>query len=542
MSQHLAIIAARGLVQDQGLDNSFVNTLFTEYANTNIISKAQQAISDADGVGVDISDLGNDIMPGLVGNVPSAYTTVTPTSSLRSAYYTYATTLFASGDHTGFLQFLMQSHGYATSVFNTMDNINTINYTNLEDHGAKVNVQSDTVTAGLTGFLIVNTQDNLNNFGDDIIGLGNIFDYKDLELFGTARGLAKLVIDNELDLAQPLEDFISSLDLSTDIDWYNTSYEDFFYSLLDNININDEFRKGFEFANNPRVRTLADVLNPKKSLLTSYDNINFSSYTEVAQALTKFNRIRIRSNIELGDLIKSLVTPGALSNLDNITLTLPTDTTDTILAQVGTGDGVYGQATVRDILGPVSGTYLQNRLDEIVTALAVVSASSDGVNIIAGYDNIISVAADAGGAPYVVTGVGAGSYASKALAIAAIETALDTYYSNLRSFLSIGSLELRQASETIYNNWDAIGKQVFDSKALLTKVDIDTTNFSSSKAIALSFAEQLPSIGRDQHNLGARQILLDLIESNTIGEAIKSSLLAGQNQKILKDKGLTVNI
>jgi len=542
MSQHLAIIAARGLVQDQGLDNSFVNTLFTEYANTNIISKAQQAISDADGVGVDISDLGNDIMPGLVGNVPSAYTTVTPTSSLRSAYYTYATTLFASGDHTGFLQFLMQSHGYATSVFNTMDNINTINYTNLEDHGAKVNVQSDTVTAGLTGFLIVNTQDNLNNFGDDIIGLGNIFDYKDLELFGTARGLAKLVIDNELGLAQPLEDFISSLDLSTDIDWYNTSYEDFFYSLLDNININDEFRKGFEFANNPRVRTLADVLNPKKSLLTSYDNINFSSYTEVAQALTKFNRIRIRSNIELGDLIKSLVTPGALSNLDNITLTLPTDTTDTILAQVGTGDGVYGQATVRDILGPVSGTYLQNRLDEIVTALAVVSASSDGVNIIAGYDNIISVAADAGGAPYVVTGVGAGSYASKALAIAAIETALDTYYSNLRSFLSIGSLELRQASETIYNNWDAIGKQVFDSKALLTKVDIDTTNFSSSKAIALSFAEQLPSIGRDQHNLGARQILLDLIESNTIGEAIKSSLLAGQNQKILKDKGLTVNI
>ena len=542
MSQHLAIIAARGLVQDQGLDNSFVNTLFTEYANTNIISKAQQAISDADGVGVDISDLGNDIMPGLVGNVPSAYTTVTPTSSLRSAYYTYATTLFASGDHTGFLQFLMQSHGYATSVFNTMDNINTINYTNLEDHGAKVNVQSDTVTAGLTGFLIVNTQDNLNNFGDDIIGLGNIFDYKDLELFGTARGLAKLVIDNELGLAQPLEDFISSLDLSTDIDWYNTSYEDFFYSLLDNININDEFRKGFEFANNPRVRTLADVLNPKKSLLTSYDNINFSSYTEVAQALTKFNRIRIRSNIELGDLIKSLVTPGALSNLDNITLTLPTDTTDTILAQVGTGDGVYGQATVRDILGPVSGTYLQNRLDEIVTALAVVSASSDGVNIIAGYDNIISVAADAGGAPYVVTGVGAGSYASKALAIAAIETALDTYYNNLRSFLSIGSLELRQASETIYNNWDAIGKQVFDSKALLTKVDIDTTNFSSSKAIALSFAEQLPSIGRDQHNLGARQILLDLIESNTIGEAIKSSLLAGQNQKILKDKGLTVNI
>ena len=542
MSQHLAIIAARGLVQDQGLDNSFVNTLFTEYANTNIISKAQQAISDADGVGVDISDLGNDIMPGLVGNVPSAYTTVTPTSSLRSAYYTYATTLFASGDHTGFLQFLMQSHGYATSVFNTMDNINTINYTNLEDHGAKVNVQSDTVTAGLTGFLIVNTQDNLNNFGDDIIGLGNIFDYKDLELFGTARGLAKLVIDNELDLAQPLEDFISSLDLSTDIDWYNTSYEDFFYSLLDNININDEFRKGFEFANNPRVRTLADVLNPKKSLLTSYDNINFSSYTEVAQALTKFNRIRIRSNIELGDLIKSLVTPGALSNLDNITLTLPTDTTDTILAQVGTGDGVYGQATVRDILGPVSGTYLQNRLDEIVTALAVVSASSDGVNIIAGYDNIISVAADAGGAPYVVTGVGAGSYASKALAIAAIETALDTYYNNLRSFLSIGSLELRQASETIYNNWDAIGKQVFDSKALLTKVDIDTTNFSSSKAIALSFAEQLPSIGRDQHNLGARQILLDLIETNTIGEAIKGSLLAGQNQKILKDKGLTVNI
>ena len=542
MSQHLAIIAARGLVQDQGLDNSFVNTLFTEYANTNIISKAQQAISDADGVGVDISDLGNDIMPGLVGNVPSAYTTVTPTSSLRSAYYTYATTLFASGDHTGFLQFLIQSNGYATSVFNTMDNISTLNYTNLEDHGAKVNVQSDTVTAGLTGFLIVNTQDNLNNFGEDIIGLGNIFDYKDLELFGTARGLAKLVIDNELGLAQPLEDFISSLDLSTDIDWYNTSYEDFFYSLLDNININDEFRKGFEFANNPRVRTLADVLNPKKSLLTSYDNINFSSYTEVAQALTKFNRIRIRSNIELGDLIKSLVTPGALSNLDNITLTLPTDTTDTILAQVGTGDGVYGQATVRDILGPVSGTYLQNRLDEIVTALAVVSASSDGVNIIAGYDNIISVAADAGGAPYVVTGVGAGSYASKALAIAAIETALDTYYNNLRSFLSIGSLELRQASETIYNNWDAIGKQVFDSKALLTKVDIDTTNFSSSKAIALSFAEQLPSIGRDQHNLGARQILLDLIETNTIGEAIKGSLLAGQNQKILKDKGLTVNI
>jgi len=224
--------------------------------------------------------------------------------------------------------------------------------------------------------------------------------------------------------------------------------------------------------------------------------------------------------------------------LDTITTTLPSDQLTTMLTTLGTGDGVHGQPTLRDIIGPVSGYLLEERLERIVTALAIISASSDGLNIIQGYENISAVATDGGGAPYVVSGVGAGSYASKALAIAAIETALDTYYSNLRSFLSIGDLVLRQACETAYTDWNAIASQVSNSKSLCTKAGIDTSVIANDISNAIALGSSLESYGADVNNLGTRIILSSLVTSDTTGEAITASLTAGQNYRVLQTKGL----
>ncbi len=165
MAQPSTLIALEGLLANDGLDNAFVNTLFADMYSTNLISKAQTAITDADAVSVDISDLGNDIMPGLVGNVPSAYTLVTPTSNLRTAYYNYARTLFASGDIAGFSQFFAQAYGYAAQCYALTKDITKKNTTNLSDYGAKVANHSDISSGGLTGFLTVNSQENLTKLG-----------------------------------------------------------------------------------------------------------------------------------------------------------------------------------------------------------------------------------------------------------------------------------------------------------------------------------------------------------------------------------------
>ena len=548
MTQPSTLTATQGLLADDGLDNAFVNTLFADMYSTDIISKAQAAITDANAVSVDISDLGNNIMPGLVGNIPSAYTTVTPTGSLRTAYYNHATTLFASGDISGFGQFFIQASGYATQCFLIIKDATKKNTTDLSDYGAKVSKQSDISTGGLTGFLTVNSQENLTKLGNDFIAMGTVFDYKDLELYGTARGLAKQLIVAELPLSDPIKTWISGLNLVDEIDYYDEQYEDILYDVLSLIAIDSSFYQTFQYTPNERLGNVVDVLLPSKALRTSSDLVTFSSFTEVAQALNTFTFLKLQDNIAFGNTIRQVTTSGPLANLDVVTTPIQTTTFTALLAQLGTGSGLYGQPTLRDIIGPVSGWLLEARLPRIVSALAVVSASSDGLNLIDGYERITNVATDVYGVPdgstlaiTVPSGIGAGSYATYQTAIDAIETALDTYYNNLRSFLAIVDEVLREACETVHTDYDAIAKQVSDSKSLLSKAGIDTAQFSSNKNTILAFAGSLESFGVDLNDLGTRDILLGMVESNITGDAIKSSVYSGQNQTALTTAGIIPN-
>ena len=535
MSQPSTITAIKGLLDNNGLDNTFVDALFANLYNVTIINKAQTAITD---VGGSIDDIGNDIFPGVVGNVPSAYTSVTPTSSLRTAYYNYARALFGAGDIARFTTYFLQAFGYAQLSHSLMADVANKNATNLSDYGASVNNQSDIGTSGITGFLTTSSAENLTKLGDDFIDLGTIFDYENLEIYGTSRGLIKVILDAELNLSTTVQNRINDLGLDEDIDITNEEFENLMYSILAQLPVSTEFREAFQFAQNERLEFLSDILEPKKSLLRSNNITTFNSFTEVADSLITFSNLKIEDNIEFGKFIKNLTTTGPLTNLDVLTTPISSDTSSSILTQIGTGAGIYGQPNVLDILGPMVGAFLEERVNRLVTALTIVQASSDGLSIIQGYDNMIAVAADGGGGPYVVTGVGAGSYATKADAYTAIETELDTYYNNLRSFLAIGSLELRQACETVYNDYDAIAKQVSDSKDLLTKAGIDTSVSVSNKTTIMSFGNSIESFGADLNNLGTRKILQDMATSDITGDAIKASLTAGQNDVNLTAKGL----
>ena len=535
MSQPSTLTAIKGLLDNNGLDNTFVDALFANLYNVTIINKAQTAITD---VGGSIDDIGNDIFPGVVGNVPSAYTSVTPTSSLRTAYYNYARALFGAGDIARFTTYFLQAFGYAQLSHSLMADVANKNATNLSDYGASVNNQSDIGTSGITGFLTTSSAENLTKLGDDFIDLGTIFDYENLEIYGTSRGLIKVILDAELNLSTTVQNRINDLGLDEDIDITNEEFENLMYSILAQLPVSTEFREAFQFAQNERLEFLSDILEPKKSLLRSNNITTFNSFTEVADSLITFSNLKIEDNIEFGKFIKNLTTTGPLTNLDVLTTPISSDTSSSILTQIGTGAGIYGQPNVLDILGPMVGAFLEERVNRLVTALTIVQASSDGLSIIQGYDNIIAVAADGGGGPYVVTGVGAGSYATKADAYTAIETELDTYYNNLRSFLAIGSLELRQACETVYNDYDAIAKQVSDSKDLLTKAGIDTSVSVSNKTTIMSFGNSIESFGADLNNLGTRKILQDMATSDITGDAIKASLTAGQNDVNLTAKGL----
>ena len=535
MSQPSTLTAIKGLLANDGLDNVFVDTLFADLYNVTIISKAQTAITD---VGASIDDIGNDIFPGVVGNVPSAYATVTPTSSLRSAYYTYARSLFGAGDIARFTTYFMQAFGYAQLSYGLMADVANKGATNLSDYGATVNSQSDISTGGITGFLTTSSTENLTKLGDDFIDLGTIFDYENLEIYGTARGLIKLILDAELNLSNTVQNLIDELGLDEDIDITDEVFEDLMYSILAQLPVGTEFREAFQFTRNERLEFLSDILDPRKSLIRSNNIVTFNSFTEIADSLITFNNLKIEDNIAFGKFIKNLKTTGTLTNLDALSTPVSSDTSSSILSQIGTGNGVYGQPNLLDILGPMVGAYLEERVDRLVTALTIVQASSDGQSLIQGFENLSAVANDLGAGPYIVTGVGAGTYLSKSAAYTAIETEMDTYFTNLRTFLAIGSLELREACETVYNDYDAIAKQVSDSKALLTKAGIDTSVSVSNKTTIMSFGNSIESFGADLNNLGTRKILQDMATSDITGDAIKASLIAGQNQADLTAKGL----
>ena len=535
MSQPSTLTAIKGLLDNNGLDNTFVDALFANLYNVTIINKAQTAITD---VGGSIDGIGNDIFPGVVGNVPSAYTSVTPTSSLRTAYYNYARALFGAGDISRFTTYFLQAFGYAQLAHGLMADVANKNATNLSDYGANVKNQSDVSTGGITGFLTTSSAENLTKLGDDFVDLGTIFDYENLEIYGTARGLVKVILDAELNLSTTVQNLIDELGLDEDIDITDEVFEDLMLSILWKLPVSTEFREAFQFERNERLEYLGDILDPRKSLLRSNNIVTFESFTEIADSLITFKNLKIEDNIAFGKFIKNLSTTGPLANLDTITTPVSSDTAQSILDQIGEGNGAYGQPNVLDILGPLVGAYLEERVDRLVTALTIVQASSPGQSLIQGFENLSAVANDLGAGPYVVTGVGAGSYATKSEAYTAIETAMDTHFNSLRSFEAIGSLELRGACETVYADYDAIAKQVSDSKALLTKAGIDTSVSVSNKTTIMSFGNSIESFGADINNLGTREILDDMATSDTTGDAIKASLTAGKNDASLTAKGL----
>jgi hypothetical protein len=528
--------AIQGMLAGDGLDNTFVNNFFATTFATNIITKAQTAISDASGIGVDISDLGNDIFPGVVGNVPSTYASIGSVSSLRTSYYNYARALFASGDIGGFAQFFGMAFGYAEQCESIMKEITAKASTSLTDYGGAAKKQSDLVTGGLTGLLTVSSNENLGKLGDDFVNFGTLFDYKDLSLFGTARGLAKQIQESRLNIAESLDTLIDDLNLNQTIDYSDPIYEEIFIEVLDAINITDEFYEAFEYTKNTKLRTLYDLLQPEKALTNSSGVVSFNSFTEVADSLSGFDQLKITSSKDFGSFLKTLETPGTLTNFDSQEDPISSNLSTDMLAQLGTGAGAYGQPNLYDIMGPVIGYEIEDLLTATASALATIQSSSTGTSIIQGYENISSVVADVSGGPYIVSGLGAGSYVTKALAIAGIVTALDTHFTTLRGFP--GSADLRSACQTVYNNWNTIAKQVSDSKALLVKAGIDTSNFSSDKNSILGFANRLESLGADTKQLGTRDIMLALIESNITGDAIKASLKTGQNNVQLRAKGL----
>ena len=115
--------------------------------------------------------------------------------------------------------------------------------------------------------------------------MGTIFDYDELELYGTARGIAKQLIDAELAIANPIKDWIADLNLVDEIDYYDERYEDIFYELLSQIPIDSSFYQTFQYTVNERLENISDVLLPKKALSNTSNLITFNSFTEVAQAL-----------------------------------------------------------------------------------------------------------------------------------------------------------------------------------------------------------------------------------------------------------------
>lgn len=516
-------IAINGLGKNLGLSNSHITSLSNtdnpmyEYVNVGLVAKAQQAIADANKPNLAASSL-----PGLTGVVPATYSaTITPAGNLAAAIATRAGAILDTTDLSGFAQFFSVVVGYASQMVKLFKDTNNLSVTEIENYGADIKGLSDIATSGLIGLVAPRDAETLANLAADLQDLGRIFDFQDLELLGTARGLIKQI--SATNLAENIKIVAEFQKIGiTRVDYTDANIESICNNICRSITVSREFQTAFNSnLDTTQVKNLAEILVPGKCLSRSKGSVTFTDFVELGDKFTVFPRLAIKSSKELGDLLAKIGTTGELAELDAVDSVISTDDIDDLKDNYGYGSGPYGNPTVIDLIGSAGGVGLKELFNECAVAARYIETTSYGIALDGFYDDIIAAAAE------------------DPIDTATINARVSSINSTISSLLADNDTEVAAQVQILNTKYAQIAKKISDELELSSKAGLDVSSFAANnKNALLSFASNLENFGADSDKIGTKTLIDALTSADVYGQAIRTSLQTGANQSALKAQGL----
>ena len=540
------LIAVSGFLQETGIGVS--NELLVQLGSvqsTNILSGKLRRVAIHPSASTAVVVALRTNLPGLsltapvtVNNVllPNSVSLIDPTESVRGR----ATLLFARGV-SGFLTTLSQASSVCQASRNILGALYSFETGSFQSIGPNIKTHSDLVTAGITGRfgpLAANTQDNLRAstlysgnspidsspttiktslvaIADGILKLGSLYDWEDLENFGTPLGLIKSLLKQGL-INIEIRGLFSQQGI--DLNYVEDANKTILAQVLSQISgTNLEkiiFGTNLQVSAGTVLNTAADLLEADKVLPSrAVSAIPNGTLYSLAQQLIGLNIISSEPTA-IAIALKNVIIPDH-PTLQSQIHPLDTEDADVIRLFLPTGSGEFGSPIIQEMIGTPSGYIFTDALSEIALIQTTIASSSQSI--------AMAAAADALYAIYV-----AGTSATSAEA---------TFISAVTDLASVSEYQ---------DNLALANTQI---TKIITQLALEITNCELAGLDVYSYAPgsistvlsllSFPSIGTDPYNSGVRTLLYGMLTNNKYGEAVQAVLLQGQNDNTLRSIGIS---
>jgi hypothetical protein len=614
------LIASDGLIQNLGLAISGNLTLSIDtYTSTDAIDLYTTVLANAvPTIGTGnanitqatfglLQNLAANTLPAVTNAIPSAYAGNlgplgnTVTSGFAGVVTSQAEQDLGSGDLSIFAQvygiaqsYLTQTNQYINSVVNS--NIYNATF-----------VDMDNMTTGSVSLI----SNNLPVFGQDLIRLGQAWDLENLTYLGYPSalllqliklgGLLPAVVE-QLNLAGV--DNSSILQLRSSGSPLAANVEAAMYRGMLTVTGDTLAQVNLLLdVTTPNLTTMADLLNPVKTLPNSYQTLTVSlpAGTASAPSATVSTAIysasnTVNSNIAIlfvnsdvyTDLIKIVPSDQALANqaivrglqqvkdifavalpdfaaavtavetnqdlpdIAALTQPVPQSIQTSFLSQLAIGSGPEGTLTLFDFLGVVTGIPYANNFAAVTATIDQLQSAGALDTLTDSSDGVYQVMLDTLDGDYT-TVIDPGPPEDISITIPAPLPGEGTYTS-LDDAFTQGLIPAAQnlisniatvnsaAATTLDNNFDSIAEQLTYEIDNLTQAGVEFAELTTSTSALLSIGTNLHEIGTDVGPDGQNTFFTAIADTTNIyGQAVIASLREGRNIEVLNTAGIAVD-
>ena len=466
----------------------------------------------------------------------------------------------------GFANVLITAQGYASSVFDTVASIFMLRNKTYGKSGLKYNGITDLVTGGIgenaallgnviSGWGTMYNITNINLISDPYVFGQNLLDqnfgsYGNLEAKLAATGLdttditkipATTTTVTQVTSTLSTQTIVGPVELPTMANVVTTNTVTGnspdvvvnIYKTITGSNLS-AIISGTAFTTNPKIQTLADLLDFNKAvdstLLPKLNSIGIRNFTEFTAYLnSRVGQSTFTDWSKLANFLTTVSVPVLpyTTTTANTSVLLPSTIT-TLLNLTGTGTGPFNNPVMLDYLGAVSGTpytthfsIINKDYDSLVppvyTALQGVNSAVSQVN--AGF--LASAPGDE--ANCVVQSSDVDSLIS---AVAVVDATMN----------SIPSSVLQSSQTSYYRMLNSLTTEVSN----LGKAGVIFT--SASNSLLLSFGQRMGSLGSpDPSDLGTDLVMANLITNDAYGDTIKAVITETKNISTLGQAGINMS-
>ncbi len=535
------LIAISGFAQNLGLQVSQnMQDKITACSSTSVLSgKINRALAHANAASSVKNHVRSNI-PGLGLVAPAGYAMPSGINAITvlPSLLTLANGYFAN-DVSGYLSILGAASNACRISRDVLGSLYVLENEGFSSAGPDISSHIDLVTGGITskfGPLAAGSQDYFRASGlysgsgattstpadikrsivavaDAISGLGTLYDFQQLETFGTAQHLISHLIAQGLIKAEFINSFASEGVTTANL---ALASEATLIGILEKITGSELLRiisgTGLQVPGNSILNHAADLLKTEKVIQTSAINaIPGGSLKDLAVRLRSLN-VNFESKDDLVLAFKNieiLDTP-ALNNLND---PIPTADVTNMRTAFPSGSGDFGSPFIQEMIGTPAGFVHSDSLDTIFRVIASISGDSTAVALAAAADTLY--------AKYVAGG-----------SAVAEETAFILAVDNLVAVDALTSL-LAEADDAILDMLDQMALEEENQN----RAGLDLTIGIPGNVVIGQLCSVLSTFGADAFNSGATPMLLDMLTDDIYGEATRAVLLQGSNEQILKTIG-----